>query len=103
MFKKMKEGTKTMSENIKEYNRYKANKKGLLVDTEGNPVVLTDAQFDMEKVKKGKKEKRGLIIVAAVGTAVAVGAGVTLAVVKSKKSNEPEAIEGDSNVPTIED
>lgn len=103
MFKKMKEGTKTMSENIKEYNRYKANKKGLLVDTEGNPVVLTDAQFDMEKVKKGKKEKRGLIIGAAVGTAVAVGAGVTLAVVKSKKSNEPEVIEGtDDNVPTIE-
>lgn len=103
MFKKVKEGTKTMSENIKEYNRYKANKKGLLVDTDGNPVVLTDAQFDMEKVKKGKKEKRGLIIGAAVGTAVAVGAGVTLAVVKSKKSNEPEAIEGtNEEVPTIE-
>ena len=55
MFKKMKEGTKTMSENIKEYNRYKANKKGLLVDTEGNPVVLTDAQFDMERSRRAKR------------------------------------------------
>ena len=102
MFKKIKDGTKAMSENIKEYNRYKANKKGRMVDTDGNPVTLTDADFDMEKVKKGKKEKRGLIIGAAVGTACAVGAGVTLAVIKSKKSDEPELIEGTNEVPTIE-
>lgn len=103
MFKKIKDGTKAMSENIKEYNKYKANKKGLLVDTDGNNVTLTDDKFDMEKVNKGRKEKRGLIIGAAVGTACAVGAGVTLAVIKSKKSDEPELIEGTvEETPTIE-
>ena len=43
-----------------------------------------------------------MIIGAAVGTAVAVGAGVTLAVVKSKKSNEPELIEGTEEPTNIE-
>lgn len=103
MFKKIKAKAKATSENIKEYNKYKANKKGLLVDTDGNSVTLEDSAFDMEKVKAGKKEKRAIIVTTAVGVGVGVAAGTTYAILKAKKSREePELVEGTDETINLE-
>ena len=101
MFKKINDKRKEISGNIKEYNRYKANKKGLLVDTNGNSVKLDESAFDMKKVEKGRKEKRAIVVSTVAGVCLAAGAGITYAILKSKEDATDVYLEGGDDLDNV--